>query len=132
MSPLASGIVMWHIYAQCLELYMKTYLLAINSLQINELRSKKYGHDLEKLRKKCAESETRFNNKQLAWITQDIRKFTKIDWEYIKYPPKRSPLSEKSKTEENQHLPGMFGREVMIPPLDLLDEIIKPLVYNHD
>ncbi|OGK25378.1 hypothetical protein A3A46_00015 [Candidatus Roizmanbacteria bacterium RIFCSPLOWO2_01_FULL_37_13] len=129
--PPPSHIVMWTIYAHTLELYMKTYLLALKAVQISDLRYK-YSHDLERLRQKCAELEPQFNNKYLTWITQDLKKFTKIDWEYIKYPPKIPPLSKKPKLRDIQHTPGMYGKKTMLPPLDLLEKIIKPLVYIND
>lgn len=122
---------MWHIYAHTLELYMKTYLLAINAVSFKDIRNK-YSHNLEKLRKKCAESEPKFNDKNLIWITQDLRKFTKLEWEYIKYPPKIPPLSKKPKRRDFQTIPSIYGNKTMLPPLDLLEEIIKPLVYLKD
>ena|SRR3989344_3712279 len=130
-SPIPSNVVMWHIYAHTLELYMKTFLLSVRTVPFKDIRNI-YGHDLEELRKKCAETEPKFKNSILTWITQDIKKFTKIDWEYIKYPPKFPPLGKNPKRKDIQRLPPMYGKKTMIPPLDLLEEIVKPLVYIYD
>lgn len=127
--PPPSSLVIWCIYVQTFELYLKTYLLAIKAIPLSILASKKYGHDIEMLRKKCAETEPRFNDKCITWITQDLIRFTNIPWQYLKYPPKRLPLKLKPKHTESQHVPGLYGKEVMIPPLDLLDGIVKTLVY---
>jgi hypothetical protein len=123
---------MWGIYAHTLELYMKTYLLVKKEESVITLKSKKYGHDLEQLRLKCSQSDTRFEEEELKWITHDLRKFTNMNWEFIKYPPKISAKIKRLKSFSNQNLPPIFGKEVMIPPLDLLEEIIKPLVYIAD
>lgn len=131
-SPMPSDIVMWCVYIHALELYMKTYLLTRN-IPLKDLRNtNKYGHNLEELRKKCAEFELKFDDECITWITKDLRRFTRMDWEYIKYPPKRPPLSKKSKLLDIQHLPSMYEEKIMIPPLDLLEGIVKPLVYIKD
>lgn len=130
--PPPSHIVMWVIYAHALELYMKTYLLAKKEVSVQVLRSKTYSHDLERLRLKCAELDSKFNDINLTWITQDIRAFTNMDWEFIKYPPVIPPVIKKPKFKDLQRIPSMYGKEVMMPPLDLLGTLVKSLVYIKD
>ncbi len=54
------------------------------------------------------------------------------DWKSIRYPHRRAPLLKTADRKSDQHLPGLYGPDSMIPPLELLDEIVKELVYIKD
>jgi hypothetical protein len=123
---------MWTIYSHAIELYMKTYLLASKLESINTLRSRKFGHSLEELRRRCAEDQIKFDDKCLTWITQDLKNFTKLEWNQLKYPPNVPASKNKPKFRDMQTIPPLFGEEKMLPPLDLLESIVKPLVYIED
>lgn len=117
--PPPSSIVVWHIYAHSLELYMKTFLLFHKIASVQEFKDKKkFGHNLEKLRISCSGVNPKFNNEDLKWITQKIKEFMdNLDWENIKYPNK---------------IPPLFGEKNFFPPLALLDSVVRPLVYVRD
>ena len=104
----------------------KTREHGIKGAPPNRNKSEKYAKKKEKSDKK------KFNDKNLVWITQDLRKFTRLKWEDIKYPPRMPPLVTKPKLKDMQHTPSLYGEKNMLLPLDLLEEIVKPLVYVQD
>jgi len=120
------------IYFSTLELYMKTFLLANKSFELSLLKTK-YRHKLSEIREKCADIDNRFNNENLKWIIDTMEKSIKSDWSQIKYPLKRAPLlDKKADRSKDAGMFGLFGKKTMLPPLELLEEIVKPLVYIED
>ena len=133
LPPQPGNLATLTIYYASIELYMKTYLLAKGILKTRQLRRKEFGHHLEVLRKVCSKSDARFNNEALKWIIKVMEMSLKSDWSQIKYPPRRAPLFKVgAERTKNSHVMPLYGKETMIPPLELLEDIVIPLVYTKD
>lgn len=123
------------IYFTAIELYLKAFLLIkVDSVNVKTLRSKNWSHNLEKLRKRCAEIDNEFNNNELVWIIGILEAMFKTHWALLKYPSSFAPAKEQNYMSDpnNKRQPPLFGSKTMTPPLEFLDAKVKDLVYIED
>ena len=144
LPPEPGAVTMRTTYFCALELYMKAYLLS-NDDKVKSSEDKPsylkdtFGHNLDKLRKRCAELDKEFDMPELIWIIEDLKILFKSDWSFLKYPPYRKALKSKTnqinkdkKLDQDVVMPGLSGEEQMFLPLNFLDNKVKAQNYIED